>query len=167
MLKEYFHLTMKQTELFRSRSRSWTAKSGGKSACNKFISKFSWEQHLWDRKETTGQSGELDCCCSHDKGSANPRGALSWNGPLELDPGLYTSAYPVTGCSLVPDTSKDFNLKKKKKKLLLNQEQFLEKADSWGLCAGSTQLGEILSAFWKRNWGGSRAHGNFIRIEGL
>ena len=30
-------------------------------------------------------------------------------------PGLYTLAYPVTGCSPVPDTSRDFNLKTKTK----------------------------------------------------
>lgn len=142
------------------RSRSWAAKSGGKISCNKFISKFSWEQHLWDRKGNHWAEWGLDCCCSHDKGSS-PGGLwqLEWASRVgSRVPGLYTSAYPVTGYSLVPDTSKDFNLKKNKK-LLLNQEQFLESWQLRAVCRQHTAWGKtLLSAFWKRNWGGSRRH---------
>lgn len=75
-------------------------------------------------EETTGQSGELDYCCPATiRAPANPRGSseLEWASRVgSRVPGLYTSAYPVTGYSLVPDKAKTL-IKKKKQKTAHNR----------------------------------------------
>ena len=127
------HIPGQQNQEENLHARSLSASSLGNNPCGA-------------GRKALGRVGSWTAAAATERAQPTPgelwagMGLSSWikgSWPLYLS---MSSHWTQSG----PRYSRDFNLKKKKK-LFLSWEPFPERADSWGLCAGSTpSLGKYI-----------------------